>query len=149
MILLVSLDGGPAATAADRPFVSGRSPHDLILANLPRLKEAARDLLVRATFTPRGLDLVERVEALLDAGAPAVALFPVQEFPWEGSVDAVEEAYGRLAEWFLAHSSPRSTPPLVVTRKLLLQWQWYLKTGQRPVRPCPVGHSLIGVDPDG
>ena len=149
MLVLLSLDGGTRATAADRPFVDGRSPHDLVAANLPRLREAAGDLVVRATFTPQGLDLVERVEALLDLGAPAVGLFPVLEFPWEACVDEVERAFERLAEWFLDHSTARSLPPLITTRKLLLQWDWHLRTGGRPSRPCQVGHGLIGLDTAG
>ena len=149
MVLLVSLDGGPSTTAADRPFASGRSPHDLIVSNLGHLKEVAHDLLVRATFTPDGLDLPERVQALMDIGAPAVALFPVQECAWEHALPEVDRAYERLGQWFLEHSTPDSLPPLVVTRKLLLEWHRHLKTGSRPPRPCPVGHSLLGIDPEG
>lgn len=149
MHVLLSLDGGPEVTAADRPYVSGRSSYATAAGNLRRFVDAAADVMVRTTFHPGALDLVGRVEHLLAAGAPRIALCPVMESDWEPHVGALERAYEALGDWMIARSGPDGIPPLEVTRQLLLDWHRARQGQARPRRPCRVGHSLLGVDPEG
>ncbi len=150
MAVLYSLDGGPSITGEDRPFLSGRSSHDLVVSNLPRFLEASQGrLMLRTTFHPTALRLVERVEYLLSLGAPSISLCPVVDSNWEGFEAAIDREYDRLADWFLERCRAGELPPLELTWLLVRQWEWAHLGGQRPARPCPVGHSLMAVDPDG
>lgn len=149
MQVLLSLDGDARTTGEDRPFTSGRNSYRAAAENLPRFVEAAADVMVRCTFHPGALDLRGRVEHLLGLGAPRIALCPVMDHDWEPHVARVEEAYQDLGEWVLERTGPGGIPPLEVTRRLL--WDWHAATTgrPRPVRPCPVGHDLLAVDPEG
>ncbi len=149
MTLLVSLDGDRAA-ASQRRFASGRESHDLVLANLPRLNQAAGGrLVVRSTF-PRGdLRLRQRVEFLAALGVNSLVLCPVLDDDWEGHELALEREYQDLADWFIAEWRAGRTPPLELTWILLRQWHWFQRGGGPPSRPCEVGATLLGVDPDG
>ena len=62
---------------------------------------------------------------------------------------STEEAFARLGRWVLGHASEAALPPLEMTRRLLLDWHAHRSGAPRPRRPCQVGHSLLGVDPDG
>lgn len=148
--VLLSLDGDPSITGADRPFRGGRSSHDIVLRNLPRLLEVSRRrLIVRTTFHPSQLRLVDRVEYLLGLGVPTVALCPVLDADWEPYEEAINREYQELASWFLEVCRRGSAPPLDITWMLLRQWHAAHQGAPRPARPCPVGHSLMAVDPEG
>lgn len=149
MRVLLSLDGDARVTASDRPYLSGRSSYRAVVANLARFTEAAVDVMVRATFHPTALDLAGRVEHLLGLGAPRIALCPVMECDWESCESELEEAYATLGDWLLERAGPHGIPPLEVTRRLLLDFHLARRGQPRPRRPCQVGHSLLGVDPEG
>jgi len=149
MSLLVSLDGGPHANAS-RPMVDGRSSYEVVARNLPRLVSWAKDVVVRVTFHPQSLDLVGAVRAMLDLGAPAVALAPVQEADWSRHEDALEAAYVELAEWYVTEARRGRILPVEITNMLLRQHHAHRTAGApRPDRPCAVGASLLSVDPEG
>lgn len=149
MKLMVSLDGGPELTAQDRPFPDGTSPHEIVIRNLGLFLEASPEVTIRATFTPRSHDLVARVKTLLGTGARSLVLSPVLEPTWEGQAEALGTAYQALAEWYLENAGPERVPPLAITNGILHLWHSYQMGGARPVRSCPAGHSLLGIDPDG
>lgn len=149
MHLLVSLDGTSEANRL-RPFVSGRSSYEVVARNLPKLVRWAGLVVVRMTFTPDTLNLVENVRHALELGAPGVGLCPVQECDWASCQPELETAYDELADWFLSELRRGEIPPLDVTWGLIWQLDRVRRFGAgRPARPCPVAHSLIGVDPDG
>lgn len=149
MALLVSLDGGPKVTGRDRPFVSGRNSFEVVARNFPHFLEASPDVTVRTTFHPGAMDLVGRVEWLTALGAPRIVLCPVLELPWLGREAELEQAYLELADWYLAHSSRDGVPPLTITNELLMRWHRALCGVPRPRRPCEVGDTLLGLDPEG
>lgn len=148
MPLLVSLDGDAAASAA-RPFVSGRASHDVVCKNLPKLIEWSPSVTVRLTFHPDSLELVKSIRFALELGAPWIVMAPVVEADWRGKEELVEERFQELADWFIGETRQGKPPPLSLTWSSLRDW--HLSQGQdlRPKRPCPVGDSLLGVDPDG
>lgn len=148
MGLLVSLDGGPDA-ALSRPYVSGRSSYDAVVRNLPRLVAWAESVMVRMTFHPQSLALVDNVRHALELGAPSVALCPVVEADWAGYEDRLEAEYEALADWFLAEARRGRYLPLPVTHTLLRQWHAHMHGVVRPARPCGIGTHLLGVDTDG
>lgn len=148
--LLLSLDGGPEITREDRPFVGGRSSHELVVKNFPRFLEATSGrVMVRTTFHPSAMRLVERLEYLLSLGAPSVFLCPVLDADWESSVHELNREYQELATWFLARCRAGEAPALEATWMLLRQWHSFFLGAARPDRPCPVGKDLMAVDPDG
>ena len=146
MHLLISLDGGPAANA-HRPFVSGRASYDVVARNLPHLVSWAPVTVVRATFHPQALNLVENVRHLRELGAPSIALCPVEEANWNGHEDALEDAYAALAEEYIREARCGRILPLVITQQLLMRR--HLAGDARPERPCGVGTGLLAVDPEG
>jgi uncharacterized protein len=148
MDLLVSLDGGPKASAY-RPFVSGRSSYELVARNLPKLTSWARSLSVRMTYHPGALDLVENVRHAFHLGAPSVALAPVVEADWRGLEERVEYEFDRLAEWYLEEAHQGQIPALTLTNTLLQKLHAASQGAPRPARPCGVAKSLLGIDPDG
>jgi uncharacterized protein len=148
MSLLVSMDGDHDATSY-RPYASGRSSYPAVARNLPRLADWSSDVMVRMTFHPQALDLVDNVGHVLEMGAPAIALCPVLEVSWDGYEQALERAYEYLADWYLEQARLGSVPPLSVTNTLLKQLHRNRLFGERPIRPCGVGTSMLGVDVDG
>jgi len=149
MQLLISLDGGPAASA-ERRYASGEPTYATVAKNLPRLVSWARRAFVRTTFHPQALDLVANVRHVLGLGAPSVALCPVVEADWSGCEERLEEAYQALAEWFIQEIRADRIPPLDVTWMMLRQRSLPACCGgTRPDRPCNVGHSLLAVGVDG
>lgn len=148
MRLLVSMDGGPSATE-HRPFVSGHSSYPVVARNLPRLAQWATETVVRMTFHPDALDLVGNLRAVLALGAPSIALCAVEEARWQGHEDELEAAYQALADWFIAEARGGYILPLEITHSMLRQWHAYHRGGKRQERACGVGHTLLGIDPDG
>ena len=148
MSLLISMDGGPRPMS-HRPFVSGRSAFHVIERNLPRLVDWSPRSVVRLTFHPKSLELVENVKFLLELGAPAVAVCPVLEADWRGHEERLDEAYQALADWYIQEARRGILLPLVITHTLLLAWHRGLHGAPRPSRPCSVGTSMLAVDPDG
>lgn len=149
MTLLVSLDGDRAA-ATERRFACGRESHDLVVANLEPLRRAAKGrLVVRTTFHPSDFRLRRRVEFLVSLGVGSLVLCPVLDADWQGHEQALEREYQDLADWFIAEWRAGRTPPLELTWMLLRQWHWWRQGGSRPARPCEVGATLLGIDPDG
>lgn len=148
MSLLVSMDGGHGASA-HRPFVSGRSSYELLARNLPRLVAWSPSVVVRMTFHPQSLDLVGNVRHALEIGAPSIALCPVEEAPWKGHEQTLEDAYQALADYYIAEARAGRILPLEITNRYLRLHHAALHGAPRPARPCGVGTNLIGVDPDG
>lgn len=148
MHLLVSVDGGHGPSAY-RPFVSGRSSYEALARNLPRLARWSPNLMARMTFHPRALDLVENVKHVFALGAPRIALCPVVEEPWQDHVEELEQAYDRLADWYIDEARQERILSLEVTNTLLRQYHKYRVTGARPFRPCGVGTSQLGIDTEG
>lgn len=148
MSLLVSLDGGIGASS-HRQFVSGRPSYETVARNLPRLVAWSPRVIVRMTFHPGALDLVENVRHALDLGAPAIMLCPVVEANWAGHEATLDEAYQALAEMYVAEARRGRILPLEMTNNLLRDHDAAARGGARPGRPCNMGTSLIGVDPDG
>lgn len=148
MSLLVSLDGGHEA-ASFRPFTSGRSSHAMVVRNLPRLVEWSRDVMVRATFHPGSLDLLGNVRQLFELGAPQVALCPALEGDWRAAEADLQRAYEALGAWYLDEARAGRIPGLAVSNTLLKQMHRGRTSGERPLKPCGVGSSMLGVDPDG
>lgn len=148
MHLLVSLDGGENAMA-QRPYVGGGSPFKAVARNLERLVKWSPAVTARMTYHPEALDLVANVRRVMELGAPWVVLSPVVESDWRSSEERLEEAYSELADWFLAEARQGRYLPLEVTWRLLRQTHHARQGGARPSRACPVGTTLIAVDPDG
>ena len=146
--LLISIDGGEDAMA-ERPYVGGGSPYKAVARNLKRLVEWSPAVTARMTYHPDALELVSNVRRVLELGAPSVALCPVVESDWRGSEERLQEAYFELADWFLAEARQGRYLPLEATWQLLRQTHSVRRGGARPVRPCPVGTSLMAIDPDG
>jgi len=146
MSLLVSMDGGYGASV-HRPFLSGRSSYDLVARNTPRLIEWSPNVVVRMTFHPQALDLVDNVKRVLELGAPSIALCPVMEASWD--LDALEEAYQALADYYILEARNGHVLPLKITNSYLRDYHQALQGRARPIRPCGVGTSLIGIDTEG
>lgn len=148
MKVLVSLDGTREASSR-RPFRSGDPSHDTVAGNLPRFVACSPSTAVRMTFHQRALDLVGNVTHALELGAPAVGLCRVIEADWEGHEVDLEQAFERLADWYIEQVRGGVIPPLVVTNLQLVQLHCSRHGGARPPRSCRMGHSLLSVDPDG
>jgi uncharacterized protein len=148
MSLLVSMDGGVGA-ASHRPFVSGRSSYGAVARNLRKLVEWSPDVVVRTTFHPGALDLAENVRHLLSIGAPSIALCPVEESDWAASETRLEEEYQALALYYIEEAKAGRLLPLEITHRFLQLHHATLNGAERPERPCDVGSSLIGIDPEG
>lgn len=148
MQLLVSIDGGEDAMVS-RPYVGGGSPWRAVSRNLKKLVSWASSVTARMTYHPEALDLVGNVKRVFELGAPSVALCPVVESTWRGYEERLEEAYQDLGDWFLAEARQGRYLPLLVTWHMLRLVHSSNNGGQRPSRACPVGTSLIAVDPDG
>ena len=146
--LLVSIDGGEDAMN-QRPYVGGGSPYKAVARNLKRLVKWSPAVTARMTYHPEALDFVANVRRVLELGAPSIALCPVVESDWRGSEERLGEAYFELAEWFLTEARQGSYLPLEATWQLLRQVHTVRQGGSRPARPCPVGTSLMAIDPDG
>jgi uncharacterized protein len=101
------------------------------------------------TYHPEALRLRENVSRALELGAPSVALFPVSESDWRGYEEELEEAHQELADWFIAEARLGRYLPLVVTWGHLRNYHRNAPLGTRPERPCQIGTSLLGIDPDG
>lgn len=147
MSLLISIDGD-AKSNAERPFVSGRASYSVVRKNLPRFVASAKCVTARVTFHPQSLDLLGSVRHALELGAPAVILAPVVEAEWGGLEHEVRARYLELADWMISELRNGRVPPLVLTWEALQAWNDRGPEG-RPPRPCPVGHSLLAIDPDG
>lgn len=149
MRLLVSLDGSEVSSRF-RPFVSGKPSWPVVARNLPRLAEWSPGLVVRMTFHPQALNLVENVQTALDLGARSVALCPVVDAPWHLHGEALEDAFQALADRFISDARAGRLFPLEITGMLLRDCHRNGRTGSaRPSRPCGVGNVLLSVDPDG
>jgi uncharacterized protein len=146
--LLVSVDGGEDAMAS-RPYVGGGSPWKAVSRNLARLVAWSPSVVARMTYHPEALDLVANVRRVLELGAPSVSLCPVVESTWRGSEERLDEAYEELGDWFLSEARAKRYLPLYVTWRLLRLVHKSHRGEKRPSRPCPVGTSLIAIDPDG
>ena len=149
MSILLSLDGDEQSSEL-RPFVSGRASHDLVVKNLANfLRVADGRVTVRATFHTDDFRLAARARYLKSLGATSIALCPVVECDWGPYETALIEEYEQLGNWFLGCLASGEYPPLDITWLLLRQWLSYCETQARPERPCQVGHTLLGIDPDG
>ena len=148
MVLLVSLDG-EAQTHEHRPLISGRSSYSLVVKNLPKLIQWSPCTSIRVTFHPQSLDLVGSVRRAMEFGAHWILLGPVVEADWRGCEQVVEEQFQELAEWFLSEVFQSRVPPLKLTWGALRLWHQLRPLHRRPSRPCPVGGSLLAIDPDG
>jgi uncharacterized protein len=148
MALLISLDG-TSEQNAHRPFVSGRATYHAVARNLPKLISWAPVSVVRMTYHPDALDLVGNVRHMLELGAPAIALCPVDESPWHQHQERLDAAFDELATWFVSEARADRLPPLEVTHMLLRQLHAARQGAPRPSRSCSVATGLIGIDPDG
>lgn len=148
MGLLVSIDGGEASMAA-RPYLGGGSPWKAVTRNLARLLEWSPSVMARMTYHPEALDLCANVRQVLELGVPSVALCPVVESSWKGCEERLEQAYQELGDWFLSQARRGCDLPLIVTWDLLRRLHHVRNGGSRPARACPVGTSLVAIDPDG
>lgn len=148
MNLLVSMDGGEESMMS-RPFVGGGSPFKAVSRNLKRLVKWSPSLTVRMTYHPGALELCDNVRRVLEMGAPSISLCPVPESDWRGSEDKLEQEYQKLADWFIAQALKDDFLPLEMTWQQLRLVHNHFQGGERPSRPCPVGTTLIAVDPDG
>lgn len=148
MFLLVSVDGGED-TMASRPYVGGGSPWRAVARNLKRLVAWSPAVTARMTYHPEALTLVDNVRRVLELGAPSISLCPVVESDWRGSEQRLTEAYEELGDWFLSEARRGSYLPLYATWDLLRRVHSSRRGGSRPPRACPVGTSLIAIDPDG
>lgn len=146
--LLISLDGGEEASK-ERLTVGGRPSFSKVAQNLARLLSWSPQSTIRMTFTPGGLDLVRRVQQVLELGAPSIALCPVTEAEWTGCEEPLEEAYQELGDWFLSEWTAGRVPPLDITWQLLRTYDRTRFCQSRPTRACPIGDSLLGVDSHG
>lgn len=146
--LLVSIDGGEEAMR-QRPYLGGGSPYKAVARNLKRLVEWAPALTARMTYHPEALDLVANVERVLDLGAPAITLSPVVESDWRGYEERLEEAYSELADWFIREARSGRYVRLLGTWEMLRKTHAHTQGAARQTRPCPVGTSLVAVDPEG
>lgn len=146
--LLVSIDGGEESMAS-RPYLGGGSPWRAVSRNLKRLVRWSPSVTARMTYHPEALELRANVERVLDLGVPSVALCPVVESDWRGSQERLEEAYEELGDWFLEQARQGRYLPLHVTWSYLQRTHIARLGGSRPQRACPVGTSLIAIDPDG
>ena len=148
MNLLISLDGD-AQGNHERPFESGRSSYASVARNLSKLVSWSRRSVVRMTFYPGNLRLVDNVRHALELGAPSVVLAAVVESNWDGFEADLEGAYQELGEWFISEARKGRVLPLESTWVLLRQLHHYLLTGRKYLKPCGVGTELLGIDPDG
>lgn len=148
MELLISFDGLPEASA-ERPLVGGGASYRRVVETLPRLLSWSARAAVRMTFHPRALNLLDNVRHALELGARSVVLAPVFEADWQGHEARLAQAYAELTEWFLAECRAGRRPGLEFTWLQLRKWHQAQSGAPRPGRPCPVGHSLLAVNPDG
>lgn len=156
MDLMISLDGASEATSS-RPFVSGRSSYQHVMKNVPKLLGWANRAMIRMTFHPAALDLLQNVQAAMELGATSIALCPVVESDWSGCEQKLQDAYAELGEWFVQELHSGRIPPLERTWDILRRLAWAdVRSrkgsgcdGCRPERPCDIGTGLIAVDVDG
>lgn len=146
--LLVSIDGDEEAMKA-RPFVHGGSPYRAVARNLSRLVEWSPRVIARMTYHPEALDLVQNARRILELGAPSIAICPVVESSWKGYEERLEAAYQELADWFLSEVARGCWLPLEVEWGNLRLYHQNHPWDARPHRPCPIGTSLLAIDPDG
>lgn len=146
--LMVSIDGGEEAMAS-RPFVGGGSPFNAVARNLKRLVEWSPSVLARMTYHPEALDLTTNVRRVLELGAPAVALCQVSESDWRGYEERLEQAWVELGDWFLSEARRGRWLPLENVWVRLRRIHLSRLGAPRPARACPVGTTLLGIDPDG
>lgn len=146
--LLVSIDGGED-TWTSRPYLGGGSPYQAVSRNLKRLVEWSPAVMARMTYHPEALELRTNVERVLEMGAPSVALCPVVESDWRGREEKLEAAYEELGDWLIQEARQGRYVPLHVTWTLLQRTHNARMGGSRPSRACPVGTSLLAIDPDG
>jgi uncharacterized protein len=148
MSLLVSIDGGEDTMVA-RPYLGGGSPWRAVSRNLKRLVSWSPLVNARMTYHPEALDFRTNVSRVLELGAPSISLCPVVESDWRGTEARLREAYEKLGEWFLDEARKGHYLPLVVTWSYLRRIHASSQGAPRPARACPVGTSLIAIDPDG
>ena len=149
MSILLSVDGDEQASL-HRPTISGKNSFQQVLRNIPAFLEACQGrLTVRCTFHSEDYRLVDRVVFLQKLGVRSIALCPVLECDWVPHQEALEKEYRRLADWFLAQLAQGSHPPLELTWAYLKQWHLFQENPVRPRRPCELGYTLLGIDPDG
>ncbi len=146
--LLVSLDGDEASHRF-RPKVSGAESWSHLCKNLRKLVAWAPSTMVRMTYHPGSLNLVEKVEASLELGGRWTLLSPVVEADWGGHEDELREECRRLGDWFVREFEAGRTPPLQNHWIWMLAHHRSLGRETRPAKACPLGTQLIAFDTAG
>lgn len=146
--LLVSLDGDEASHRF-RPKVSGAESWSHLRRNLRKLISWAPSALVRMTFHPDSLNLLEKVQSALELGGRWILLSPVVEADWSGRHDELREQCAGLADWFIQEFEAGRTPPLYHHWSWMLAYHHSLSREVRPDKACPLGTQLIAFDTAG
>jgi uncharacterized protein len=96
------MDGARDAHDRYRRYKNGKGSFDVILKNLPLLKNAPR-LRVRMTCTPETVaDLPAGIELLLEHGIRNLSVSPVMEANWtEDDLDCFAEAWRKVSAIYL------------------------------------------------
>lgn len=146
--LLISLDGD-AASHRFRPKASGGDSWPHLKRNLSRLLSWAPGALVRTTYHPGSLNLLEKVLAVQELNPAWILLSAVVESDWSGSLEALREQSERLAHWFVAEFRAGRRAPLYSHWQWLLQHHLNLENPIRPAKACALGTQVLAFDTAG
>lgn len=145
LTLLLSLDGDEHSHLF-RPTVGGRNSYHQVEKNLRSLLQWSPESMIRMTYHPGSLKLLDNVQAAMQLGAPWISLSPVIEADWTGVQQQLEQQSQRLTDWFLQEIESGRVPPLEMHWRFLSALQ---QRGQRPARACELGKGILAVDTAG
>jgi uncharacterized protein len=145
---LISLDGDEASHQF-RPKVSGGDSWGHLRRNLRKLMDWSVSASVRMTYHPGSLNLLEKAQAAWELGARWISLCPVVEADWAGHEQELRRQSERLSDWFLSEFLAGRDVPLHHHWNTLLEYHRRQGRGDRPIKACSLGTTLIAFDTAG
>lgn len=145
MVLLISVDGD-VDSHRHRPTVSGANSYGHVERKLQKLLAWAPDSVIRMTYHPASFNLLDKVIAAAQLGAPWITLCPVPEADWHGCEQRLDQESVRLADWFIAEFEAGRIPPLEMHWRFLAD---LLVRQGRPGKACGLATTLLSIDTAG